>query len=256
MTKESRIATNMRLFYILDVFGQKQRPLTPSEINHELNWPKQTVHRLCKSMVEEGFLTYDSSAKRLLPSPHLRAIASGLIASDWINTAIHQALETLSAKVQETVNFVLPEQPGMRYKDRVLTNWAFQVHLPVGSHVPFHCTSSGKTYLASLPPKARKTMLAALDYQPMTNNTHRSMSSLEAELKTVSKQGYALDNEEFMEGMVAIAVPVYDLRGRYHASLAFHGPTMRLNIHDIVDQYEVLREAADQLTRIIFSDNN
>jgi len=255
MTKESRIATNMRLFYILDVFGQKQRPLTPSEINHELNWPKQTVHRLCKSMVEEGFLTYDSSAKRLLPSPHLRAIASGLIASDWINTAIHQALETLSAKVQETVNFVLPEQPGMRYKDRVLTNWAFQVHLPVGSHVPFHCTSSGKTYLASLPPKARKTMLAALDYQPMTNNTHRSMSSLEAELKTVSKQGYALDNEEFMDGMVAIAVPVKDNHGRFSAALAFHGPTQRISIENALARKDILTEAAKQLADSLFNED-
>ena len=252
MDNSTRIPTNMRLFYILDVLGQKQRPLTPSEINQELNWPKQTVHRLCKSMVEEGFLTYDSAAKRLLPSTTLRTIASGIMANDWISTATHQVLESLSTQVQETVNFVLPEQPGMRYKDRVLTNWAFQVNLPIGSHVPFHCTASGKTYLASLTPKIRTTLLESLNFQAMTHNTHRSITSLQAELKQVRQQGYALDNEEFMEGMVAMAVPVYDPKGRYHGALAFHGPTLRLNIQDIADHYAELRKVADQLTGIVF----
>ena len=114
-----------------------QAPLTPSEINQYLNWPKQTVHRLCKSMVEEGFLLYDVSGKRLLPSANLRTIANGLLASDWHTSAMHQILEKLSHKVKETVNFVIPEHEGMIYRDRVQTNWAFQIHLPVGTHVPF-----------------------------------------------------------------------------------------------------------------------
>lgn len=251
MTDTSRVATNMRLFYILDVLADTQRPMTPSEINQVLDWPKQTVHRLCKSMVEEGFLTYDAAGKRLLPSSKLRTIASGLVASDWISTAIHQALEKLSAKVQETVNFVIPEQPGMIYKDRVQTNWAIQVHLPVGTHVPFHCTASGKTYLASLPPKARNSIIDAIEFTKLTANTH-DKESLLAELKEVKKQGYAIDNEEFMPGMVAMAVPVYDPAGRYHGAIAFHGPTLRLNANDISQHYDCLREIADQLSGIIF----
>jgi DNA-binding IclR family transcriptional regulator len=48
------------------------------------------------------------------------------------------------------------------------------------------------------------------------------------ELETIKKQGHALDNEEFFEGMVALAVPIYNPQGRYHASVAFHGPTLKL----------------------------
>ena len=253
MTETSRVATNMRLFFILDVLGQHQRPLSPSEINAELAWPKQTVHRLCKSMVEEGFLVYDGEGKRLMPSSELRSIANGLLASDWCTTAIHQALEKLSARVQETVNYVVPEEPGMIYKDRVQTNWAFQVHLPVGSHVPFHCTSSGKTYLASLPPKVRNIIIDSLDLKPLTDNTLNTKELLLEELKKVKKQGYAIDNEEFFQGMVAMAVPIYDPQGRYHAALAFHGPTMRLDINTIKQHYGCLREVADLLGSIIFS---
>lgn len=253
MTDTSRVATNMRLFYILDVLADAQRPLTPSEINQVLDWPKQTVHRLCKSMVEEGFLIYDAAGKRLQPSAKLRTIAGGLVASDWRSTAIHQLLERVSAEVQETVNFVVPEQPGMIYRDRVQYNWAIQVNLPVGTHVPFHCTASGKTYLASMTPKARERLLDSLDLQQLTANTH-DKASLLAEVKEVKKRGYAIDNEEFMQGMVAMAVPIFDPRGHYHGAMAFHGPTIRLNVDDFGEHYDYMRASADQLSNIIFSD--
>ena len=253
MSDSDRIATNMRLFYILDVMAKQQSSLTPSEINQHLNWSKQTVHRLCKSMVEEGFLHYDASGKRLLPSAALRTLANGLLASDWHASARHQILEKLSSKVKETVNFVIPEHPGMIYRDRVQTNWAFQIHLPVGTHVPFYCTASGKTYLASLTPKKRRTMVESLHLKSLTVNTVDSVEPLLHELALVQKQGFALDNEEFYEGMIAIAVPVLDPKGRYHGALAMHGPTLRLDRLTLEDNYDDLRSAADQLSHLIFS---
>jgi DNA-binding IclR family transcriptional regulator len=243
----------MRLFYILDVMAKQQSSLTPSEINQHLNWPKQTVHRLCKSMVEEGFLHYDASGKRLLPSASLRTLANGLLASDWHASARHQILEKLSSKVKETVNFVIPEHPGMIYRDRVQTNWAFQIHLPVGTHVPFHCTASGKTYLASLTLKNRRTMLESLYLKSLTDNTVSSVEPLMQELALIQKQGFSLDNEEFYDGMIAIAVPVLDPKGRYHGAVAMHGPTVRLDIGALEDNYDDLRSAADQLSQLIFS---
>ena len=253
MSDSDRIATNMRLFYILDVMAKQQSSLTPSEINQHLNWSKQTVHRLCKSMVEEGFLQYDASGKRLLPSASLRTLANGLLASDWHASARHQILEKLSNKVKETVNFVIPEHPGMIYRDRVQTNWAFQIHLPVGSHVPFYCTASGKTYLASLTPKNRRTMVESLHLKSLTVNTVDNVESLLHELTLVQKQGFALDNEEFYDGMIAIAVPVLDPKGRYHGALAMHGPTLRLDKQTLEDNYDDLRSAADKLSHLIFS---
>ncbi len=253
MSDSDRIATNMRLFYILDVMAKQQSPLTPSEINQHLNWPKQTVHRLCKSMVEEGFLHYDATGKRLLPSASLRTLANGILASDWHESARHQILEKLSSKVKETVNFVIPEHQGMIYRDRVQTNWAFQIHLPVGTHVPFHCTASGKTYLASLTLKNRRTMLESLYLKSLTDNTVSSVEPLMQELALVQKQGFSLDNEEFYDGMIAIAVPVLDPKGRYHGAVAMHGPTVRLDIGALEDNYDDLRFAADQLSQLIFS---
>lgn len=254
MSDSSRIPTNMRLFHILNVMAKQQTPLTPSEINQHLNWSKQTVHRLCKSMVEEGFLHYDTGGKRLLPSASLRTLANGLLANDWQTGSIHQILEKLSGEVQETVNFVIPQHEGMIYRDRVQANWAFQVHLPVGTHVPFYCTASGKTYLASLTPKNRRTMVDSLHLQPLTQATICNIEALMQELTHIQKQGFAVDNEEFYEGMIAIAVPVVDPIGRYHGAVAMHGPTLRLDRATLEGNYSALKAASRQLSQVIFSD--
>ena len=141
----------------------------------------------------------------------------------------------------------------MIYRDRVQTNWAFQIHLPVGTHVPFYCTASGKTYLASLTPKNRRTMVESLHLKNLTINTVNSIEPLMQELALVQKQGFALDNEEFYDGMIAIAVPVLDPKGRYHGAVAMHGPTVRLDINALKNNHGDLRSAADQLSQLIFS---
>jgi DNA-binding IclR family transcriptional regulator len=119
--------------------------------------------------------------------------------------------------------------------------------------VPFYCTASGKTYLASLSPKNRRTMAESLHLEAITANTVNSVESLLEELTLVQKQGFALDNEEFYVGMIAIAVPVLDPKGRYHGALAMHGPTLRLDLSSIKDHYNDLRSAANQLSELIFS---
>ena len=124
--------------------------------------------------------------------------------------------------------------------------------MPVGSHVPFHCTASGKTFLASLSPALRKSFVKGMNLTPMTRNTFTDSGSLLDELALISKQGYAVDNEEFMEGMVAIAVPIRDLNSRYCGSVAFHAPDQRLSIETAIDRKDFLLEGAKKLSKVLF----
>ncbi|MXW87166.1 MAG: hypothetical protein F4Z55_15235, partial [Boseongicola sp. SB0667_bin_21] len=138
------------------------------------------------------------------------------------------------------------------YKDRVETNWPFRIQLPVGSHVPFHCTASGKAFLATLPVAERRRVLSGIRLDPLTRNTITNVDDLMDELATVARQGYALDNEEFLDAMVAVAVPVRDRSGRYFASLATHGPVQRLSLEKLVALAPLLHDASERLTAVIF----
>ncbi len=238
---------------ILEVLGHSDRGMTATEINEKLGLPKQTVHRLCATLERNGFLARADNSRRFHVARRLRNLGAGLLNSSQLHIARRQILMEVASQVRETVNFVVPEDSGMSYLDRVETDWAFQIQLPIGTNVPFHCTASGKCFLASLSRKARQKLVTSLNLSPMTDVTHTDPETLLAELKHIAKVGYALDREEFIDGMVAIAVPVTDVHGRFVAAIAFHGPTQRVAIEDAVARKDILQSAAIKLREAIFA---
>lgn len=250
---QNRIPTNLRTLLILEVIGRHDRAMTPTEINDHIGLPKQTVHRLVATLEKEGFLAKDADAKRYRPTRRLRLMGMGLLHASRFHIIRHQILLNVAAQVKETVNFVVPEETGMHYLDRVDTDWPFRIQLPVGSNVPFHCTASGKTFMATLSKKARETFVAGLTLDCLTGKTHTNPESLLSDLSQCAKRGYALDNEEFMDGMVAIAVPVTDPHGRFVAALAFHGPNQRVSVAHAETKKQILLDGAQKLQQALFS---
>lgn len=247
MASGERIPTNLRTLLILEVLGKSDQPMTATQINESLGLPKQTVHRLCSTLEENGFISRHGSSRRFQVARRLRELGVGLLHNSSDHIALRQILEEIASETRETVNFVVPENSGMRYLDRVETDWAFRIQLPIGSNVPFHCTASGKCYLASLSPKACKAIVASLMLDERTPHTITNPDALIKELTQIRRQGYSLDREEFMEGMVALAVPVTDSDGRFIAAIAVHGPTQRMSVDGTIAKKEVMQSAAERL---------
>lgn len=249
----SRLPTNMRLLLILEAFANCHSAMTPTEVNASLKLPKQSIHRLCQTLVETGFLIRDVDDKRLRPARRARLMANGIFANSHLHIARHQVLQQVAEQIGETVNFVVAESEGMLYTDRVDTDWPLRFQLPIGSHVPFHCTASGKVFMASIPRAARIKLVKSLALGQRAANTITDASELLAELHQVEQQGYALDNQEFMDGMVAAAVPVRDPTGKFCAALAFHAPLQRVELEAARAQVGTLQNASQRLSELSFS---
>lgn len=254
MSDGDRIPTNLRTLLLLEVLGRSDRAMTATEINEALDLPKQTVHRLCSTLEETGFIVRVGNSKKYRVARRLRELGSGLLYNSRDHIVRRQILQSVARDVGETVNFAVPRESGMGYLDRVETDWAFRIQLPIGTTVPFHCTASGKTFMASLSARARETFVRSLTLTPRTERTHIAPESLLHELAEIRRNGFALDREEFEDGMVAIAVPVSDPSGRFVAALAFHGPTQRINLAEAVERKTLLQQAAAKLRDALFSD--
>ena len=252
MTTDDRIATNLRTLMILEVLGKNNKAMTATEINASLGLPKQTVHRLCATLEKENFLARQGNSKKYLPARRLRDLGAGLLYSSRDHIIRRQILKTVAEQVKETVNFAVPEDNGMSYVDRVETDWAFRIQLPIGTNVPFHCTASGKCFLSSLNKRERNRILSSLKFEALTEKTHVTIEALMQELNQIKKQGYALDREEFMEGMIAIAVPIKDKEDRFIGALAFHGQTQRISIENAIARKEILLNASQKLQEHLF----
>ena len=245
---------SVRALEMLEVIVAAEQAMGVSDIMTATGLPKATVHRLCALLEKEGFLSPDISGKGLTIGHRTRNLALGVMSMGANSAYRHQILADLSHEIGETCNFNVPAGSEILYVDRVETKWPLRTQLPVGSRVPLHCTASGKLYLASLPTAKRRRLLGAMELTVYTKNTITDLDILDAELEEIRREKFAKDNCEFIEGMVALAVPVKDARGRVAAILACHAPDVRMSIDDAMKFLPVMLKAAEDLSADLIDD--
>lgn len=251
-TTDTRVPTHLRALLILEMLGQSSTPMSATEIGRAIGVPKQTTHRLCRKLAEEGFLQHADGRGQFRPDRRARTLGSGLLHTSVQHLARRQVLQWLAEQVGETVSFAIPDDRGMSYQDRVETQWPFRIDFPIGNVVPFYCTASGKAFLASLPRQERRRLVNVMQLTRHTPKTLTDPEALLEELQVISRRGYTIDTGEYYENMVAISVPVRDDQGRYFASLTIFGPSQRLPVESLPSHLPLLVEAAARLNRVIF----
>ena len=143
----------------------------------------------------------------------------------------------------------------MIYIDRVETKWPLRIQQPIGTRVPFYCTASGKLYLSSLGTQHLERYAHAAKFEQFTAKTLNTTQSLIKEIKAVRANGFATDNEEFMEGMIAVGVPILVSHARLVSTLSFHALVQRLTMEDAIEHFHVLKLAATSLSALVTGEN-
>lgn len=238
---------SVRVVVLLKEVAQADMPITANEISERTGLPKATVYRLCEQLLAADLIRRQIGGRGYIPGQALVDLSQTVMAGRAVYVARHATIQRVARETGETCNLVVPDGTGMVYWDRVETEWPLRLQLPVGSRVPFHATSSGKLYLASLGQSQRERLLAEIELAVFTENTITSLETLSAHLTEIADQGYSLDHEEFIAGMNAVAVPIQDKAGRYVASLAVHAPSSRMSIKAASQHVELLQDASRRI---------
>lgn len=249
--KTGQIPTNMRLLLLLEEVARAGRPTLPATLGAALGLPKPTIHRLLATAEDEGFLQRDIDGRSYGPGPRLRKLSANTLSSERIRTERLRILTILAEDVGETCNLATPGRNGMIYLDRVETHWPLRIQLPRGTQVPFHCTASGKLYLASLRADKLARIIDRLSLEASTDRTITDPTALLAACADTRARGYSTDNQEFMDSMAAIAVPINDDQGRLLTTLSIHAPVQRGGIPELEKHLRKLQDAATELSGLL-----
>lgn len=251
LEQNETIPTNLRLLFVLEELAKSGVPMTPTEINQKLGLPKPTIHRLFATLEAEGFLQREIDGRSYAPGRRLRKLSTGVLSSLRVRTARLAILNALAEKIGETCNISVPDRDAMIYIDRVETKWPLRIQLPIGTNVPFYCTASGKMYLSMLKKAHLERYLGSVKFEQHTPGTITDKTTLLAEIRKTKEKGFAQDDEEFMEGMIALAVPIIDVHGRLVSTLSFHAPTQRLSLQQAYAYLDDLSEGAEELSQLL-----
>jgi DNA-binding IclR family transcriptional regulator len=211
--------------------------------------PQATVFRLCQKLEEEGYLIREDGSRRFAIGPRLLALGLDTVRSAGPLHQRHAILSETVEAIGETCNITTLVGAQVLYLDRVETRWPLRLALEPGSRVPIHCTASGKLLLAFMPKKEQQRVLTDLVLSPQTPNSITDPTLLQRDLTRIAARGYSTDNEEFLTGLIAVAVPIRDRTGRTIAAIACHAPVARLTLDKATKLLPTLKRVAARLAK-------
>jgi IclR family acetate operon transcriptional repressor len=239
-----------RSFALLEAIAAAPAPPAVGDLIERLDLPRASVYRLVDWLLSEGLLAREPARKRLVIGNRLSELACDILRAAVATAPRRTLLEALARETGETCHIGTIDGNRIVYLDRVESAaWPLRLQLTVGSRVPLHATAIGKLFLALSPPRQRRALLAAVELVPLTPATITDRSRLEQELERVRAQGFAVDDQEFLAGAVAVAVPILNRRGEIRAGLALQAPEARMTAAAAKRHLPRLREAALQLAR-------
>jgi len=251
ITETGKAFPTVKAVAILEAMATVRRPLGVTEVGVLLGLPKPTAHRIVRMLESEGLLQREPGSRRFVPGARLVRLGLGVVAASMLSAPRHAILEALSQKIGETCNFGVMADNHVVYLDRVESAWPFGLRFEPGSHVPLHCTSMGKLFLSLMPAKKCALLLRSIPLYRYTENTITDAARLEAELKNIRSAEVSTDNQEFLAGVVCVAVPVRDNNKQPVAALAVSAPLARMTLQQGLQHVPLLQAAAEQLTLTI-----
>jgi IclR family acetate operon transcriptional repressor len=214
---------------------------------------KPTAHRIATALEELGFLKRDVFSRKVIEGDRLVHVALNTLHVAARRGARHAILQSLADATGETCNLGVMSGGTVVYVDRVETEWPLGLRFEPGARVPVHCTAIGKMLLSELPPKRREAYITSGKLRRYTDKTITEPEALRVELDRIAEQGVSTDDQEFLSGVVCLAVPVCDRNGRACAALAISAAEARLTLGQALSFVPQLREAAGKLSESLAS---
>lgn len=211
---------------ILVHLGEQPEGCTAKEVSVALGLPLPTAYHLLGTLVAEGLLAKDSRRRYRL-GPALATIADAFVRQFSPPEYLIGPLHRLARETGETAYV------GAWRHDRIVVLAAVEGGNAVrvsGAHLGYvesaHARASGKLLLALASEAVRTVYLALYPLVPVTPRTIVQPDEFELELERIRLRGYAVDEEEFREGVACVAAPVIE-SGHSVAAYSISAPAER-----------------------------
>lgn len=223
-----------------------------SEIASDLGLTKSHCHNILKTLVAEGWATFDENRRRYTLAPRLLTDLSRLVARQDRSSIIHEELVRLSveARVPCVLSRIEPDGSFVAI-DKAEEAAELLVSVPIGHRFPADAPAQMRTRLAFSAPETRDRVLAEWSPIAYTATTIVDIGELEEELRRTVERGYAISREEYSPGVTSFAVPIYDRSGEVQMVLQCPGlgSVMTAREGEITDALKAAAERINQVFR-------
>jgi DNA-binding IclR family transcriptional regulator len=217
-TSDHRIPAVERALQALDLLCAGGPPPGIREIAQRLGVPRSTTYRILNTLEAHGVARRDG-AGCYTPGPRLLAYARAVPQGADLATLAAPVLEELAREAGATAKLSVLDGDAALVVAVAPGPGAYSVATQVGRRFPLHAGAASKVLAANLPDAARARLLRGR-LARATARTITDRQALAEVLARVRAQGLATDHAEFVEGVHAMAAPVWQADGACAAAIS------------------------------------
>ena len=183
------------------------RPLGVSELARRLSLPKSSLANICVALTQAGLAGRSDGGFVL--GRRLAELGAAYLASVDEVREFHDVVRDQACTLGETVQLATLESPlSVVYLARRDGTQPVRLASDAGRRLPASCTATGQAMLASLDEDELDARLDAAPLPAMTPSSVTNPRELREALRAVRARGYAVDDEETMEGVLCVGTHV------------------------------------------------
>ncbi len=210
---------------ILMAFRSAQEELGVSELSKALGINKSTVHKIVLTLCHHGFLERNESSKRYRLGSALFDLGNIVLDGIDLRTVARPLLRNLVTVTGQTAILGVVDGDRVVIIDREESPDPMKITSPIGKRIPACAGSFGKVLLS---PQDTDRLYASKGLPSFTKHSITNLQDLKSEQRKARVQGYAIDDQEYMEGVRAVSAPVFDAGQRVVAAVTVVGFAARM----------------------------
>ncbi|MFN8590619.1 MAG: IclR family transcriptional regulator [Thermomicrobiales bacterium] len=203
-------------------------PLRLSALATEMALGKSTVHLLLQTLLAEGMIDFDPVANTYRVGLRVFEIGSTAIEQGGLGARVIGAMEELGRRSNESVSLGVLSAGSILIVQRVESPEILRADIRPGTRMPLHASASGKVLLAAMTDEEVLAMLPA-ELTATARKTRHDRAALLDDLRHIRARGYASQVDEYVNGIAALATPLFDATGKPLAALSIAGPSARFD---------------------------
>ncbi len=200
-----------KAFAILSAISSSKEGLGVSELAKSLKLAKSTVHGMTSALEELGAVMRDPRTKKYKLGFTLLEIGRSAYSQIDLKTSARPVIEELMEKTQTSVFLGILNWEHVTILDIVESRQDLKITAPVGSTMPLFAGAVGKVFLASMEKEQAAKIVKSEGLPCFTVNSIVDPDLYFLELTQVREKGYAIDDEEYILGVRAVASPLMGL---------------------------------------------
>ena len=236
----------IKAFSVLDAFTDDKKEWGVRELATKTGYNKSTVYRLLSTLVSLNVVQQNDNEKYQLGSK-LFELGNRVSIYKSLRNLTNTPIQKVALEIQETILLGILKEQQVFHINKADSLQGLKISTSIGSYAPINGSAIGKLLLAFASPDAQKAFLDSVTLKPFTKNTITSTLKLREELQLIQQQKFALDIEESELGLVCIAIPIYNNKGKVIASISASGPSSRFKMENVANYIQILQKGANTI---------